>query len=37
MDRAAQEKAQAGFCDAFIPTDDAREAAAALNALLDRA
>ena len=37
MDRAAQEKAQAGFCDAFIPTDDAREAAAALSALLDRA
>ena len=37
MDRAAQEKAQAGFCDAFIPTDDEGEAAAALNALLDRA
>ena len=37
MDRAAQEKAQAGFCDAIIPTDDEGEAAAALNALLDRA
>ena len=37
MDRAAQEKAQAGFCNAIIPTDDEGEAAAALNALLDRA
>ena len=37
MDRAAQEKAQAGFCDAIIPTDNEGEAAAALNALLDRA
>ena len=37
MDRAAQEKAQAGFCDAIIPTDDEGEAAATLNALLDRA
>ena len=37
MDRAAQERAQAGFCDAIIPTDDEGEAAAALNALLDRA
>ena len=37
MDRAAQERAQAGFCDAIIHTDDEGEAVAALNALLDRA
>lgn len=37
MDRAAKEKAQAGFCDAFIPTDDGGEAVKALSALIDRA
>ena len=37
MDRAAKEKAQAGFCDAFIPNDDEGEAVKALSALIDRA
>ena len=37
MDRAAGERAKAGFCDAVIPTDDAEEAVKALNALIDRA
>ena len=37
MDRAAQEKAKAGFCDCVIYTDDAGQAATWLNALFDRA
>ena len=36
MDRAAQEKAAAGFCDFVIYTDDAEKAARELNALIDR-
>lgn len=36
MDRAAKEKAAAGFCDCVIFTDDAAEAAKALNALMDQ-
>ena len=36
LDRAAQEKAKAGFCDCVIFTDDADRAAKELNALLDR-
>lgn len=37
MDRAAGEKARAGFCDCVIHTDNADKAARELNALLDRA
>ena len=37
MDRAAQEKAAAGFCDFVIYTDDAKKATRELNALIDRA
>ena len=37
MDRAAQEKAAAGFCDRTIFTDDAAEAAQELSALLNQA
>jgi Guanylate kinase len=36
MDRAAQEKAAAGFCDCTIFTDDAAQAVSELNALIDR-
>lgn len=37
MDRAAQEKEKAGFCDCTIFTDDAEQAAEWLNTLIDRA
>lgn len=37
MDRAAQEKAAAGFCDCVIFTDDAESAAQELSALMDKA
>ena len=37
MDRAAREKAAAGFCDCMIFTDDAAQAEKELKALLDQA
>ena len=32
---AERQRANAGFCDAFVNSDDISEAAAALNALID--
>ncbi len=35
MEQAAKQRELAGFCDVFLPSDDAAEAVRALNALLD--